>query len=81
MKKTARDQFQNAQIERKSLEQWIKEFAANPQNVWDTLQVHQNNLPSLGNIKSDLNDNLACEYTARLIDAVLHKASKEVNNG
>jgi len=34
MKKTARDQFQNAQIERKSLEQWIKEFAANPQNVW-----------------------------------------------
>ncbi|WP_054864389.1 hypothetical protein [Methanosarcina barkeri] len=81
MKKTASDQFQNAQIERKSLEQWIKEFTANPQSVWDALQVNKNNLPSLGNIKPELNDNLAREYTARLIDAVLHKASKEVNNG
>jgi len=80
MKKTASDQFQNAQIEGKSLEQWIKALAVNPQSVWDTLQAHQNNLPSLGKIKSDLNDDLAREYTVRLIDAVLHKASKEANN-
>lgn len=81
MKKTAHDQFQNAQIEGKSLEQWIKAFAVNPQSVWDVLQVNKNNLPSLGNIKSDLSDDLAREYTVRLIDAILHKVSKEVNNG
>ena len=83
MKKTASDQFQNAQIEGESLEQWIKALVLNPQSVWDSkaLQVHQNNLPSLGKIKSDLSDDLAREYTVRLIDAILHKASKEVNNG
>jgi CRISPR-associated protein Csx10 len=80
MKKTASDQFQNAQIEGKSLEQWIKALAVKPQSVWGALQAHQNNLPSLGKIKSDLNDDLAREYTVRLIDSVLHKASKEANN-
>jgi hypothetical protein len=80
MKENATSQFQNAQIENKNLNQWITELIDNPSTIWDTLQIYQEKLPSLGDIKPDLNENLSHEYTVRLIDAVLHKASKEANN-
>lgn len=81
MKKSASDQFQNARIKKKSLGKWIECLSKDSLSVWDELEINCDRLPSLGKTKLDLNDNiLALEYTVRLIDAVLHKASKEGDN-
>ena len=79
MKEKARNQFEKAQLGNESLCVWISSLAENPQTIWFKLPIHETDLPSLGEVKPELN-NLALEYTVRLIDAVLHKASKEGNN-
>ncbi len=76
MRKTAREQFEYAKIGDKSLEKWLKLRGENIQSIWNELDVNSIEQPCIGGIKPDFKD-LALEYTVRLIDGVLHKASKE----
>lgn len=79
MKEKARNQFEKAQIGDESLYMWVSFLGEKPHSIWLKLQIYESDLPSLGEVKPELND-LALEYTVRLIDAVLHKASKEGDN-
>jgi CRISPR-associated protein Csx10 len=76
MKRTAREQFQDARISGKSLWNWIEERAREPQSVWELLNMREDGIPAVGGIKPELRE-LALEYTVFLIDRVLQKASRE----
>lgn len=80
MEKTARDQFQSARIGGMPLEKWLRSLGDHPESVWKIFGVNLDKLPSIGGIKPELTDDLAREYTVRLIDGVLHKAIKEADN-
>lgn len=79
MKRKARDQFQHARVNDMSLYEWIESSFQNPPKVWGDMNALSASC-SLGEIKASSMDNLSLEYTFRLIDGVLHKAQKEVNN-
>ena len=76
MKRTAREQFQDARISGKPLLNWIKERAREPQSVWEVLNMPEDKIQAVGGIKPELRE-LALEYTVFLIDRVLQKASTE----
>ena len=83
MEKTARDQFQSARIGGTPLGEWLRSLGETPESVWKVFGVDRHRLdelPSLGGIKPELTDDLAREYTVRLIDGVLHKAIEEADN-
>ena len=80
MKKTARDQFQRAKVGGNRLGDWLRARAENVEGIWELLQVDQNKSPVLGGIQSEWTENLALEYTVRLLDRVLQKAQKETSN-
>ena len=76
MKKPARDQFEHAIIDEKSLCEWIKETAGAPNDIKYTLGVSSDKL-SIGTITPDMTPEMELEYTMRLIDGILRKALKE----
>jgi CRISPR-associated protein Csx10 len=76
MKRTARDQFQDARISGKPLWNWIEERAREPQSVWGLLNMREDRVLAVGGIKPEMRE-LALEYTVFLIDRVLQKASME----
>lgn len=82
MKKPAESQFKNVKIEGKSLYEWLKERAGEPNSIQRILREGFDKTPSVGKITPDMTDDLALEYTVRLIDGVLHKTIKlkEANN-
>lgn len=80
MKKTAKDQFLNAKIEGKYLDEWIESFTTRSESIWDTLGIDKDKMPSIGKIKPILGADLELEFIVRLIDGVFHKAQKEANN-
>lgn len=80
MKRAARDQFQRARIDKERLDDWLRARAENVQGIWNLLGVDQGRIPVLGEVRPDLTEALALEYTVRLIDRVLQKAQKEAAN-
>lgn len=77
MKKAARDQFQRARIGEERLDDWLRDRAMDVRGIWELLEVDLGRVPVLGNVRPELTDALALEYTVRLIDRVLQKAQKE----
>jgi len=77
MKKMARAQFDRAKIGGQRLSEWLIERASNPQTIWDELQIGGVKKPSIGGVQPDFSEALALEYTVRLIDGVLRKATKK----
>lgn len=77
MKRAARDQFNRAKVGRQRLSEWLTNRASNPQTIWDELGVSGIKKPSIGKVQPNFNNALALEYTVRLIDGVLRKATKE----
>ncbi len=78
MRKAAREQFRSARIDGERLDEWLRDRAKNPESIWDLLGIDRRRLPTVGDVQPKLDKDLALEYTVRLIDAVLHKAQKEV---
>ncbi len=52
-----------------------------PVPIWQWLDPHGISWPQVGNVVASLNDDMAREYTIRLIEGVLHQAAKEETNG
>jgi len=77
MKNTARDQFQRARIGTECLDDWLRGLAENPKKIWQNVDTRR---ITIGGIKPELTDNLALEYTVRLIDQVLRKKKEEASN-
>jgi len=77
MKTPARSQFEHVKIEGKSLYEWLKKRARNPNSIWSELSVNSNKKLSIGRITPDKTEEMAIEYTVRLVDGVLHKKLKE----
>jgi len=77
MKNTALTQFQGAWIERTPLDEWLRLRANDLHSIWDILNIRHNPKPSVGGIKPELTDDLAFEYTMRLIEGILHKELKQ----
>ena len=77
MKNTARDQFQHARIGTERLDDWLWGLAKNPKEIWQNVDTRR---ITIGGIKPELTDNLALEYTVRLIDQVLRKKKEEASN-
>ncbi|PXF59090.1 MAG: hypothetical protein C4B59_12125 [Candidatus Methanogaster sp.] len=75
-KKPAERQFKNATIDGESLYKWLEERAGKPNSIRGLLSEGFDKTPSVGGITPDMTDDLALEYTMRLIDGVLHKAIK-----
>ena len=75
-KKPAERQFKNARIDGKSLYEWLKERAREPNSIKEILREGFDKTPSVGEIAPDMNSELALEYTVRLIDGAMHKALK-----
>ena len=79
LRKPARDQLQGAKVSEggqadgQPLDEWIASYAAEPGKIWRILQPAAY---ALGGVSAD-RDKLAVEYTLRLIDGTLYKASKE----
>ena len=82
VKDTGRSQLRRAGIDGKKMEQWLKDLVDNPRVVWQVinnkarLDTHRQ-LPCVGGIKADITNDLALEYGARLIDALLAEAARE----
>ncbi len=80
MRRAASSQFQRARVGGQSLTDWLSnDWLAGPgqeQGIWKALKVSEDDLPSIGAVRAALTDELALEYTVRLIDGVLRKALK-----
>lgn len=77
LKPLARNQYLQAQIERKSLLEWLKAEWQND-NLWNAHFVDvQTTLPRIGNIQATATPALKLEYCARLVDALCTKAIRE----
>ena len=77
LKARAREQYQEARIERRRLLDWLRERVEEPRTIWRYLSQTEVPLPQIGDVRAELTDDLAKEYTIRLIEGVLHKAAKE----
>jgi CRISPR-associated protein Csx10 len=79
LKAKARTQFWMARIaDRRALE-WLRQQLETPTMVWQHLREGRVDipLPRLGTVEAELTDDLAKEYTIRLIAGILHRAAKE----
>jgi CRISPR-associated protein Csx10 len=76
LKKPGRKQFEKARVDNHSMLLWLHDLLTTPQNVWSKLNVLNKKGPSIGNQQAELTDPLACEYTLRLINSLLHQAAK-----
>jgi CRISPR-associated protein Csx10 len=73
----AKQQFEKAKIEGQPLKNWLAARVEKPETIWQILDAHQTKGPEIGQqIQAHLTETLACEYTLRLINGLLHQASK-----
>ncbi len=80
MKLTANKQFESARIGSNTLKDWLMEQLKHPDQVWQQLGTPNTNPLYIAEVT--LSQTLAAEYTLRLVDMVLARASKkERNNG
>jgi CRISPR-associated protein Csx10 len=81
MKKTGRQQFESAWVERggerERLRNWLTDLLKTPSKVWSVISFDLDKNPAIGSAKSKVDEQLAIEYTLRLMDGVLAKAAKE----
>ncbi len=77
MKKTARDQFEQARIDGQKLFTWLEELSLQPEQIWRKLGIDPKKRPAIGSVQAENTPELQMEYVARLIDGVLRKAAKE----
>ena len=82
LKARAREQYQRARIDNVRLLDWLRERLENPQHIWQELgKTDEILLPKIGDAQANLTDDLAKEYTIRLVVGVLHRAAKERGHG
>lgn len=80
LKETARKQFTKTRLENVSLNDWIMGLAKEPQSVWQMMNVQQEKGPKIGQEQAKRDGELSQEYALRLINGILHKATKEAGN-
>lgn len=77
LKKPARTQLAYARINNKPLNKWLTEAIAD--RIWlDHLQPQHEEIPSVAGIKAEITKQIIVEYTARLLDALLQRTIKEI---
>jgi len=78
LQETARKQFEDARIEGQPLLKWLKaRLCDSPDQVWHKLGLASTDLPSVGDVQAVWTKTSAQEYTIRLVDGVLAKATRE----
>jgi CRISPR-associated protein Csx10 len=77
MKKTAGDQFQEAQVGQQSLLDWLQTVLdESPADLWQQLfktGFQEQNLPAVGDVAASWSGGLPREYALRLIDGVISR--------
>ncbi|HRW10175.1 MAG TPA: hypothetical protein P5121_33965 [Caldilineaceae bacterium] len=77
LKSTARNQYLQAQVERKSLLEWLEEGWQND-TLWRTyFYISPTDLPKIGDVQAQENDAIKLEYSARLVDLLCNQAIKQ----
>lgn len=75
MKQAGRAQFEKARVEGKPLDEWLKAVLnENADETWHRISrssFKADDLPAVGGVQADWNDQLTREYALRLIDGVL----------
>ena len=77
LKARAREQYREARIDKVRLLDWLRARLLEPETIWRQLSQAEIPLPQIGDARAGLTDDLAREYTIRLVDGVLHRAAKE----
>ena len=78
LRETARKQFEDARIRKQPLLKWLQaRLDDSPDQVWHGLGLASTDLPSVGDVQAVWTETSAQEYTIRLIDGVLTKATRE----
>jgi CRISPR-associated protein Csx10 len=80
LKARAREQYRGARIDGMRLLDWLRERLKKPTAIWQWLHPAGDPLPQIGDAQAELTDDLAREYTIRLVDGVLHRVAKERGN-
>jgi CRISPR-associated protein Csx10 len=77
--KSSRRQFEEAHVRGISLFKWMRDLANQPARVWDELRFQEGSrqeMPRVGGVDAKLDDRMAADYAARLMDGLLHKTAK-----
>lgn len=74
--KGARAQFERARISGRPMLDWLKD-QADQHGIHQSLQIDEHDLPKVAGQTASIDEPLAIEYTARLIDGVMKKAVKQ----
>ena len=75
-RRPAKEQFDNAKVDSKKLEEWVLEKVSAPGNIWsDPLGIAEDELPEIGN-KQVILEKLAFRYTILYIDGALRHEIK-----
>lgn len=79
LKSHARDEYDTARIgeEHTRLRAWLTARLKAPETVWQELQIKEVGGPEFGQVHAEGTPALAQEYTIRLVEGVLHRATKE----
>lgn len=82
-RKSAREQFEKAGIERRSLLEWLKDTLNKADfDSWrELLGIKQQDLPALSGIRPQIDESLRKRYILRYIDAILAYAVKKRQKG
>jgi CRISPR-associated protein Csx10 len=81
LKPAAREQFRAARVEGGvRLLDWLEARLDTPQEIWNWLAPGAVDRPEIGGLQAELTEELAREYTLRLVAGVLHRAGKERAN-
>ena len=77
LKSTARNQYLQAQVERKSLLEWLEE-GWQKDTLWrDYFYTSPTDLPKIGDVQAQESDAIKLEYSARLVDMLCNQAIKQ----
>jgi CRISPR-associated protein Csx10 len=82
LKDTGRNQLRQGRVAGERMLNWLEGLAKDPAKVWTFMNNStgfdiRRSLPGVGGIKARITDDLALEYSARLIDALLAAMARE----
>lgn len=79
LKPRGREQYERARVDGRRLLIWLQERVKNRQGIWDVLKLNDSNLarPRIGLVHASDTEEMAIEYTLRLVEGVLHRMARE----
>jgi CRISPR-associated protein Csx10 len=79
LKPRSREQYERARVGGSRLLAWLEERVKKPEDIWNTLKLSDDDLPCprIGHVRAGTTEEMAAEYTLRLVAGVLHRMARE----